>query len=224
MAMSMKWSIFKTGVILIAFFFCVTAVIAQENSEQKHSKYEERIERYQKGWSRLIPRYVKVQYAGSMGLFSLGVGWIHGKRERWETDLMLGYIPEYSTKRGKICITVKENFIPWKIEIGQKGLALKPLTCGLYINSIFDKDFWLSDPSKYPNSYYTFSTKLRFNIFVGQQLTYRFPLKERSWVESVSFFYEISSNELYLLSAFGNSYLKPIDYLNLSLGVRFLIF
>ncbi|MDR1679443.1 MAG: hypothetical protein LBR81_06650 [Prevotellaceae bacterium] len=196
-------------------FFCSMAVVAQNDSE-----YEERIEQYQKDWSKLIPRYTKVQYAGSMGLFSLGTGWVYGKNNQWETDLMFGYIPKYSTEHGKLCITLKENFTPWDLIIGQKGFSFQPLSCGIYVNSVIDDDFWVSEPGKYPNAYYTFSTKIRFNFFVGQRIAFKIPKAKRDWAKSLALFYEISSNELYIVSAANNHYLKPSNYLHLSLGIK----
>ncbi len=209
----MKWLNFKIG-IFIACFFSTGTINAQNHS------YEERIEKYQKGWSKLIPRYAKMQYAGSMGLISLGTGWNYGKKDQWETDLMFGWIPQYSTEHGKLCITLKENFTPWEIKLGEKGFFLEPLSCGIYVNSVLDDDFWVKEPGKYPNAYYNFSTKVRFNFFVGQRISYEIPAEKRKQTKLISFFYEISSNELYIISAVGNSYLKPTDYLHLSLGVK----
>ena len=62
--------------------------------------------------SKLMPSQFKLQYAGSMGLVSSGFGWIYGKNNNWETDFMLGYIPKYTTHKAKMCVTIKENYIP----------------------------------------------------------------------------------------------------------------
>ncbi len=212
----MKWLNFKIGIVFTICFFSIVTVSAHNNN----SIYEDRMDKYQKKWSKLIPRYAKAQYAGSMGLVSFGIGWNYGKKDQWETDLMFGYIPQYSTEHGKLCITLKENFTPWKIKLGENGFMLEPLSCGIYANSVLDDDFWMKEPGKYPNSYYNFSTKVRFNLFVGQRISYEIPAEKRERAKSISFFYEISSNELYIISAFGNSYLKPADYLHLSLGVK----
>ena len=37
-----------------------------------------------------------------MGLLSFGTGWDYGKRNQWETDILLGFIPKYSAKKTKV--------------------------------------------------------------------------------------------------------------------------
>ena len=75
------------------------------------SKYEEKAEKYKTYWQKLIPTYSKLQFAGSMGLLSAGIGWDYGKRNQWETDLLIGYVPRYSSS-AKATFTVKQNFMP----------------------------------------------------------------------------------------------------------------
>jgi hypothetical protein len=185
-------------------------------------EYKENIQEYQSQWNKLIPRYFKAQYAGGMGLFALGTGWDYGKKKQWESDILLGWVPKYSSERSKVILTIKQNYIPWSVKLSDR-FTLRPLHTGLYVNSIVGQDYWVSEPEKYPNSYYAFSTKLRFNAFVGQQITYSIPVKERSFGKSVTLFYEISSNDLYIISAAQNSYLNPDDYLRLSFGAKFQI-
>ena len=171
--------------------------------------------------NKLIPSQSKIQYAGSMGLVSSGFGWSYGKSNNWETDFMVGYIPKYTTDKSKICITLKENYIPWKIRYNNSPFYFEPLTSGIYINIISGEEFWSQEPDKYPNPYYKFSTKVRFNLCIGQRMTYKIPASIKTRVKFVFAFYEISSSDLYIISAFKDSYLKPTDYLHLSLGIGF---
>ena len=197
--------------------FIADSVKAQQNS----ALYETSVEKYHERWGRLIPRFAKFQYAGSMGLASVGTGWIYGKKEQWETDFIIGYVPKYTTTRAKMSVTLKENYIPWHLQTRNQNIFIEPLTCGLYINTILDNDFWVKEPCKYHSPYYNFSTKVRLNIYIGQRVTYEINPDKRHHFKSVSAFYEISSNELYIVSAFGNrKYLQPTDYLHLSFGVK----
>jgi len=97
---------------------------------------------------------------------------------------------------------------------------MEPLTCGLYVNTVLSGDFWVREPDRYPHGYYNFSTKIRSNIFAGQRFTYNFDMDKVHIAKAVTFFYEIGTSDLYIVSAFGNSYLKPKDYLHLSLGLK----
>ncbi|MDR2954473.1 MAG: hypothetical protein LBV43_05285 [Prevotella sp.] len=207
---------FKQYILLIIFLVFSLTAFAQKG-------YEKRLERYQSQWEKLIPTHSKIQYAGGMGLISLGVGWDYGKNNQWETDVFLGFLPKYSTKENKITFTLKQNFIPWKKHINSK-FSYEPLTCGLYVNTIFNGDFWVSEPDKYPSDYYSFSTKLRFSIFAGQRITFDIPDDKRFFTKSITAFYEISSNDLYIVNAFTDSSLGPTDYLKLSFGLKFQLF
>ena len=215
--MNMKWWISKKIFLLGLLVLFIPSYSFAQND------YEKRIEKYQRLWNHLIPSYTKIQYAGNMGLLSFGTGWDYGKNNQWETDVFLGFVPRYNTDNFKVTLTLKQNFIPWNINL-KKGFSLDPMACGLYINSVFGGDFWSSEPDKYPSNYYNFSTKIRFNIYLGQRITYRIPTEKRFFAKSVTLFYEISTNELYMISAVQNSYLKPKDYLSLSLGLKMQLF
>ena len=209
----------KRLIFSISLLFISAASIAQEESGYDYP-YQKRIEGYQSMWSKIIPSHTKLQYAGSMGFLSVGIGWHYGTKDRWETDLFLGFLPKYSTDRVKMTMTLKQNYIPWNVRLGQKGFSFDPLTSGLYITTIFGRQFWAVDPDYYPSGYYGFSTKFRFNLSIGQRFSYTPPLKKRQLSKTFSVYYELSVNDLYLASALRNSYLKPSDYLSLSLGVK----
>lgn len=200
-------------IVLLSFLCLISFSLSSQNG------YEKRIDKYKSVWENLIPSYTKIQYAGNMGLLSFGTGWDYGKNNQWETDVFLGFVPKYTTSRPKATFTLKQNFIPWNIPV-KKRFSIDPLTCGLYVNTVFGSDFWATEPDKYPSDYYSFSTKIRFNIFIGQRITYDIKYDKRIFAKSITLFYEISTNDLYLASAFPNSYLKPKDYLTLSFGLK----
>ena len=126
------------------------------------TRYDKRIHHYRQNWGSLIPTQLILQTCGNMGLFSVGVGWDYGKRGQWETQLLFGYIPKYSSHSAKMTITLKENYIPWSINL-KKGWSFEPLECGLYFNTVIGQDFWTKQPTKYQSGYYPFSTRIRPN-------------------------------------------------------------
>ncbi|MFR9166355.1 MAG: hypothetical protein ACLVKO_09150 [Dysgonomonas sp.] len=221
----MKWLISKALFVILSFLTISTATYSQDSTAVADKNgYEKRVERYYSFWKKLIPNYMKLQYAGSMGLISVGTGWDYGRNNQWETDVMLGIVPKYSTNKTKISFTLRQNFIPWNIKLGNKGFSLDPMACGLYVNTIFGHEFWTKEPERYPKGYYNFSTRLRFNVYLGQRLTFKIPEDRRIFAKSLTFYYEVSSSDLYIVSAATNSYLKPKDYLHLSLGLKVLLF
>lgn len=238
--MNAKWSIFKHHIlhsaylpILLAFIFLHgSPTMAQEcdtlsspedtqaGMPQRGSRYDRRVHRYRNRWEVLIPTHTKLQFAGNMGLLSVGTGWDYGKRNQWETDILLGFLPKYQSDKAKLTFTLKQNYIPWSLPIKESNFALEPLTCGMYLNTVFGSDFWVHEPERYPKGYYGFSSKVRIHAFLGQRLTCNIPERYRISARAVTFFYELSTSDLYIVSAFTNRYLKPKDYLSLSFGVK----
>lgn len=206
---------FRSVIVLLLLSFSAPCAFAK-----KAEAYEQRVNKYELAWKRLIPRYGKAQFAGMMGLVSIGTGWDYGRNKQWETDLLLGFLPKYSSRHFKITMTLKQNFIPWNCELSDR-CSLDPLVCGLYINTIFNEDFWTDQPSKYPSNYYPISTKLRFNIFIGQRISFKIPHERRFFAKSVSFFYELGTSDIHVLNKVGNKHLGVTDILSLSFGVKF---
>lgn len=150
------------------------------------TRYDKRIHHYRQNWESLIPTQLILQTCGNMGLFSVGVGWDYGKRGQWETQLLFGYIPKYSSHSAKMTITLKENYIPWSINL-KKGWSFEPLECGLYFNTVIGQDFWTKQPTKYQSGYYPFSTRIRPNIFIGERFSKEIPKNKRKFIKSFRF-------------------------------------
>lgn len=217
-----KWFIFSSLMLTLltgAHGATTNDSIFTEQAEGSH--YDKRIHRYRKHWAALIPTQFVLQNAGNMGLLSLGIGWDYGKHRQWETDLLFGYVPKHDSTRGKLTMTLKENFVPWSIDL-KKGWSIEPLTTSLYVNTVYGHEFWKSQPSRYPDAYYDFmSTKFRLNVAFGQRFTKTFPsARNKVFAKSISFFYEISSCDLYIRSFVIDRGTKLEDIVGLSLGMR----
>ena len=167
------------------------------------TRYDKRIHHYRQNWESLIPTQLILQTCGNMGLFSVGVGWDYGKRGQWETQLLFGYIPKYSSHSAKMTITLKENYIPWSINL-KKGWSFEPLECGLYFNTVIGQDFWTKQPTKYQSGYYPFSTRIRPNIFIGERFSKEIPKNRRKFIKSFTFFYELGTNDIYFMRLYRN--------------------
>lgn len=215
MATVMKRLSFRS--LLLSLALSSSMLSAQESDIANSDKYTKRVNRYANAWERIIPRYSKLQFAGSMGMISLGTGWNY-YRNHWETDMLIGFVPRGSNERANATFTLKQNYYPWHINFGNR-VMLEPLSCGIYMNVLFNRDFWGRQPDKYPKGYYWFSTRVRNHVFVGQRISIKLD-PESSWHKSISFFYELSTCDLYIINAIGNSYLRPRDYLSLSFGLK----
>ena len=227
----MNKSRFFISIILLVFAIQVFADDSIYVKEVPESKYDERVLRYRKHWAALIPTRFVIQNAGNMGQLSAGIGWGYGRRGQWETDLLIGYIPKHQSSRTKLTMTLKENYIPWSLNVNRLfpssktkiggQFSFEPLTTSLYVNTVYGHEFWKSQPGRYPDKYYRLtSTKFRLNIALGQRLTFVIPEKERKRVKSMSLFYEISTCDLYIRNKIEDSYLPLKDMIGLSIGIK----
>jgi len=184
------------------------------------SRYQRRLERYNKMWNKLIPKGTKLQFCGNMGLVSVGPTWIYGQKRHWETSLLVGFIEKHNAHHAEVTMTLKQDYIPWRVGLG-KNVTLEPLTVGLYVNTVLSGKFWTHQPGRYPSGYYEFSTRLRSNLCVGQRLRFHIPEHHRVFDNSISLFYEISVCDYYIYHKIHNRSLSLFDITALSLGVQF---
>ncbi|MBQ3631671.1 MAG: hypothetical protein II949_10590, partial [Prevotella sp.] len=161
---------------------------------------------------------------------SVGAGWGYG-HGHWETNLLFGYIPKHQSTRGKLTMTLKENYIPWNVRLSasqdtsddflRHGWSLNPLTASLYVNTVYGHEFWKSQPGRYPDNYYEFmSTKFRLNVAFGQRITWDIPRNRRKYAKSICLFYEVSSCDLYIRAKFQDCSIPLKDIVGLSIGVK----
>jgi len=213
-----------TTIFFLLFLLSFQATFAEGEQDYTDRAFRkiQKEERIRNRWARLIPKQNKLQFAGSMGMFSGSVGWYYGKKNQWETDLFLGFIPKMSRQDGHVTITLKETYTPWRIQLND-DFSYEPLTSGIYINKIFGEYFWNKLPERYPEGYYFWAVNTRFNIFIGQAITVKLN-KSPLFGKELSFYYEFSTNDLYLISKIGNQSIRTWDIIGLSLGIRYRVF
>jgi len=173
------------------------------------------------GWERMIPTHVKAQYAGGTGFLSFGCGWDYGRKCRWETDVMIGILPQAYSDSTHATLTLKQNYIPWSIRCCSR-FAVEPLACGLYLSFITGEDYWVREPDRYPNGYYRFTSRLRTYLYVGQRLTY-YP-KSAGLLRNITLYYELGANDLDIISKCGNKSLDLAEIVYFSMGIKFQLF
>ncbi len=221
-------------IISLLFSSCVLTLAAQNDTARvvgatdslctdTLDRYARSTARYQRMHRRLIPNQTALQYAGSIGIMSWGFGWHYGKGDRVETELLVGMVPKYCTDEVKWTLTVRQRWTPWRIVLGSRW-DVDPLMGSASICAIFGEDFWSEEPSRYPSSYYGFSNRFRIHLALGQRVRYKIANKKRRRHKSVALYYELGTNELYLISAIPNRRLPFHKTLSLGIGATFEIF
>lgn len=208
--------------------------------------HERRVEQAKAHWVKLIPNIGSLQYAGDIGLVSVGFGWDYGKHERWETLIQTGFVPKYHADNWDLTFTLRQNFIPWSFGIGSRRWAdpagisttgqkldwnrrafasFEPLYGSFFINTIFDDEFWVHEPKKYNGGdYYRFSSKVRFHFGVGSRFSINIPQAQRKNFDKLSVYAILSTYDLAVISAIPNEKITLNDILTLGIGIQYKFF
>lgn len=166
-------------------------------------------------WYR--PRHVVVQTGGGLGMIAAGAG--YSLKDRLDLDVLAGYVPKKYGGSTLSIFSAKLLYSPWTLPLSQK-VSLKPLSVGGYFSYTRGN---LNDekPGQYYKGYYWFSTNKRVGPLLGSRLSYALPPTATGRARNLSAYYELGSNDLYLISYVQNTKgLSPADILTLSLGLK----
>lgn len=203
--------------------------------------YERHVLKMHQRWMKAIPNIVSVQHAGNIGFLSAGIGWDYGQYDCWETHLQIAFLPKYHNDRFDITFTIKENLVPWSFGLGPRRWAdenvahpnrrpwnrrafasIEPLVGSLFVNTIFNNEFWVHEPEKYNGGdYYRFSSKMRINVGIGSRISFNIPKEHRRHFDRISLYYELSTYDLAISSAIPNKKITASDILTLGIGIQY---
>jgi len=180
---------FKRTLLIFSFLFAPTLIFGQ-----------------QKLVKALTPDFVNLQYGGSIGYGSAGIGYFFFN-EKTTASLNYGFVPK--SKGGPLNIlTTKFNYKPFNIKIIE-GLTWQPINPVVFISYTlgrnFDKKF---DPNQYPEGYYWWSTALKAHLGISTEL--KIFGSEKAAIKAVSLYAETNTNDLYAVSWFENRTTTPI--------------
>lgn len=212
----MKWKrlIFE----LLALSSVLTADAAADSDSLRIERYHQRLERRQQNWNRLIPNLFAVQYAGDMGMFSAGIGWDYGPDNKFETHVMAGFLPKRNFSPAYATLTLREEFMPWRIRLGASPFELRPLSVSLSVNTILSNDFWTGEPDRYPSGYYGFSSRIRFHLGIGTRATFNIPPHKRFFMKQFSLYFVVSTCDLYVRQKIIDGAVPFGDIITLGIG------
>lgn len=169
----------------------------------------------------LIPDGAVIQHAGSIGYLSAGINYDLFRKKRGSLDFMYGYLPE--SKGGNFSTaTVKFAYRPFEIKANQ-WLTIYPINPGTFISYTLDKNFDLTwDKDQYPKGYYYWSEALRFHAAFGTEFKINTnKLISSKKIKSISLYYEINTNDVYVINYFLNKrYLDITGIFKAGVGLK----
>ena len=115
---------------------------------------------------------------------------------------------------------MRETYIPWQCRI-HEPIDFNPLSVMIGINSIIGHEFWPKNPERDPDGYYFFSTKFQIIAGFGQRWNLNIPDEKRCRWRSVSIYYDLCTNDKYVLSGITNKAIGFKDMMKLDIGIKF---
>jgi hypothetical protein len=143
-----------------------------------------------------VPDFAVIQYAGSIGYFSAGMGYdVFKSKARFSTHF--GMVPR--NRGGQLnIISMKLFFKPVTLTIWNR-VRLNPFDIGLMSSFHYGDNFETRWPEGvHPKGYYWWQPALRFHVAMENSVTYEFKKDHR--FKSVTAYLEFNTNELYLVS------------------------
>jgi len=193
--------------MLVFLLFARTDVYSQDRNVQDSSFVR-----------KLIPDYMKLQFAGGIGFISTGVGYTFFK-EKLDVSLFYSYIPSSMTVDDLHSISLQFTAKFLKIPIN-KDIVAYPLNIGMFAHHTFENEFWIKQPDKYSKGYYWWYPGINAGFFLGGEIKTKF-LANKTPASGTAFYIRVGTRGLYVASKAGNTTIPLKDIIELGFGVAF---
>ncbi|RZK38450.1 MAG: hypothetical protein EOO90_22215 [Pedobacter sp.] len=156
--------------------------------------------------SAIRPDQVNLQYAGSIGYISGGIGYNFFK-EKTALSFHYGFVPE--SEGGWMSIfTAKFEYKPFSIKIKDK-IVIHPFNPVFFPSYTSGDNFdYQFDTNQYRKGYYFWSSALRLHLGAGTEI--KILNNKKAAFKSVSIYAEANTNDLYAISWFENRTSTPV--------------
>lgn len=168
-----------------------------------------------KNWA--LPDFGVIQYAGSIGYFSAGLGYdVFKSKARFSTHF--GYVPKKQGGNLNV-LAIKLLFKPVSLRLGNR-LQMNPVDFGLMGSYHYGDNFETRWPEGvHPKGYYWWNPALRAHLAMETSVTYEF--RKEFAFRSIMGYLEFNTNELYFISLIQN--IKTVnawDVIKIGAGTR----
>jgi len=133
-----------------------------------------------------VPDHISTQFAGNIGFISLGTGYKFFK-QRWQTDLLIGYTPHKVAKTEILTVAWKNTMRLYKLPVFKNDLSFH---FAFSVNLETGANSELNPSKYYPKDYYQ-TNSLHTGVFLGSR--YNIPLERSKLIESVDIGLEVCS-------------------------------
>ncbi len=174
--------------------------------------------------SKAIPDYAILQYAGSIGAYSIGFGYKFGKKKRLALEGIYSNTPKFQGTESLDAITCKffyQAFDTISIPKVKPALYWTPLRIGSGVSYIADSHFFsFKTDLPYESGYYWHKTGLRALALFQSELALSLKSKH---ISSVSTYFEANIQDLYITLYVADRDFTFMDMIRFGIGGRIYI-
>jgi len=201
----MKYRKYRIVMIIITLLLGMMNLGAQETQVSKENHLE-----------KLIPDYAKLQFAGGIGLVSVGVGYTFF-HQKLDISMFYGYVPKAFSVDDLHSISLQSTFKFFSIKT-KHHIEILPLNIGWFAHHTFGNEYWVKLPDNYPEGYYWWSPGRNAGVFLGGEIKTKL-FANKTPASGTAFYVRVGSRGLYLASKFGNSSIPLSDIIELGFGI-----
>lgn len=143
-------------------------------------------------------RTVDLQYAGSIGSFSIGT-LRHTRNDKLALGLNIGHVPRSAGGSLNI-VALRFQYDPWRVRLG-KDWVWHPMQLGAFISYTSGYDLRATWPEQFEKGYYWWFPNFRQHPYLRTMFGRR---THGDRVPQVSAYLEVNTNDLYIYSWFPN--------------------
>ncbi|NOX46275.1 MAG: hypothetical protein GXO89_04780 [Chlorobi bacterium] len=192
-------------ILVYITLFSTSIIYGQELERVDSSRY-----------SKLLPDYVKLQYACGIGFLSAGLGYTFFDH-KLDVSFFYGYVPTWFTVDDLHSVSLQFTAKLIRIET-KKDIEILPLNIGAYFHHTFGNEFWVKLPDNYPSGYYWWSPGRNTGVFIGGEVKTKL-FANKTPASGTAFYFRVGTRGLYLASKAGNSSIPLSDIVELGFGI-----
>jgi len=190
--------------VVLLMLFSIDGYSGKDGSTEKN---------FEKNSIPLMPDYLKLQYAGNIGLGSVGIGYFWLKNNM-QTEIFYGKVPSWAGGNTIQTVALK-NMVNLFVFHPNKNILIKQ-QAGFSTNLAFTKKTYVKLPDYYPNNYYS-PNAIHIMPFLSQECTIYF--KRYCFVKKIGFYSECNAMDTYLYQSLKSKEVNFIDVFSLALGL-----
>lgn len=198
--------------ILIGLFVVISTMVYGQNNANQSSQVlkEDSVQITKEHFLRklghiLTPVALQWQFAGNIGMHSIGAEW-NVYKNALRAGLSLGYVPDSRSIEPLFVGTIQIKYTPdVKIRLTD-DVVLKPLNFTLNFSSTYGERFSIyNDNEYYPDDYYWWNVRTRYGLAHDLEVMYSFNSK---FAKGISFYLNTSMWDVEFYSVLGNDNLE----------------